>query len=69
MKLTINDILREVAEGESEQNFEIDLNFHASFTIKAKSKEEAIDIVMEKARLEYGNEVSDYGDFTIEGSE
>jgi hypothetical protein len=65
MDKTVNDMVREVVEREGERvkEFEIDLDFHASFTIKAKSKEEAIEIAMDKARLEYGPEVADYGDF------
>jgi predicted house-cleaning noncanonical NTP pyrophosphatase (MazG superfamily) len=67
MNKTINDMVREVVEGEGEsaKEFEISLDFHASFTIKAKSKEEAIEIAMDKARLEYGPEVADYGDFIV----
>ena len=66
MDKTINDLIREVQEEEGERvkDFEIDLDFHASFTIKAKSKEEATELAMEKARLEYGSEVADFGDFT-----
>jgi len=72
MNKTINDMVREVEEGEGERvkDFEIDLDFHASFTIKAKNKEEAIEIAMDKARLEYGPELADYGNFIVgEGEE
>jgi hypothetical protein len=66
MNKVINDMIREVQEGEGEsvKDFEIDLDFHASFVIKAKSKEEATELAMEKARLEYGSEVADFGNFT-----
>lgn len=51
------------------RKYEMKLFFEASFNIEAESKDEAFEKVIEKARLEYGSEVADFGDFTLSEGE
>ena len=44
--------------------YEIELNFHASLMVEAKSESEAVENAIERARDNYGSEVADYGNFT-----
>jgi hypothetical protein len=49
--------------------YRINLTFNAELQVEAGDREGAIELAIEKARLDYGNEVADYGNFTIEGEE
>ena len=40
--------------------FTVDLDFNASLEIEADTQAEAVSIMMEKARANYGNEVADF---------
>ena len=51
------------------KRYEISLSFEASLSVEAESRTEAIEKAMEKARLDYGSEVADFGDFRLEEEE
>lgn len=49
--------------------YEIGLYFTGGYEILANNLEEAIEIAMEKARVQYGSEISDYASFRVEPNE
>jgi hypothetical protein len=51
-------------ERETMSSTEVKLVFTATFKV---SGDNAIENAIERARAEYGNEVADYGVFTVEG--
>ena len=51
--------------GEKMSSNEVKLVFTAHFKISGDS-EHAIENAMERARVDYGNEIADFGEFTLE---
>lgn len=45
--------------------YEIDLFFEASIIVDAQSESEAFESAIEKARVDYGSEVADFGEFRL----
>jgi hypothetical protein len=51
------------------KHYEIGLYFTGGYEILANNADEAIEIAMEKARVQYGSEIADYAGFRIEPNE
>ena len=47
------------------KKYEIALVFEASLLVEGESESEAFENAIEKARLDYGSEVADFGQFTL----
>lgn len=51
------------------RKYEITLQFEASIEVEGESDSDAIEKAIEKARLDYGSEVADFGEFRIKQEE